>query len=95
MKADSHDLASLDRLIAEGKARAALYRGEHRASRRLAQDPPQPPPVPPPPKPSLPSFPHESLSAAERDEMELRDRAERARATAAFIVAAARRAKGE
>jgi hypothetical protein len=63
MKADSHDLASLDRLIAEGKARAALYRGEPRASRHLAKDPPLPPPVPPPPSPP-PSFPRESLSSA-------------------------------
>jgi hypothetical protein len=62
MKANGR-LARLDALIAESKARAALYRGEPRASRRLAKDPPPPPPSPPP----TPSFPRESLAAATAD----------------------------
>jgi hypothetical protein len=62
MKADGR-LARIDALIAEGKARTALYRAEPRASRRLAKDPPLPTPDPPPPAPPIPPFPRD-LSAA-------------------------------
>jgi hypothetical protein len=81
MKTYSRDLARLDRLIAEEKARAAIYRGEPRASRRVAhKDPPidTPPYPPPPPTPPTPSFPRESLSSA----------------TARFILSSAARARG-
>jgi hypothetical protein len=80
MRAVGRDLAWLDARIAEGRARARIYRGEPRASRRLAhKDPPPPPPDPSPPQPPpLPSFPRESLAAA----------------TARFITGAARRARG-
>jgi hypothetical protein len=80
MKANGR-LARLDALIAESKARAALYRGEPRASRRLAKDPPLPPrdPPPPPSPPPTPSFPRESLAAA----------------TADYILNAGRRRRGE
>jgi hypothetical protein len=87
MKADGLSLARLDALIAEGRARARIYRGEDgrgesRASRRRVahKDPPidtPPYPTPTPPLPPTP-FPRESLAAA----------------TARFITGAARRARG-
>jgi hypothetical protein len=79
MRAVGRDLAWLDARIAEGRARARIYRGEPRASRRLAQnDPPQTPPYPTPSPPPTPSFPRESLSAA----------------AARFILSSAARARG-
>jgi hypothetical protein len=80
MKTVGRDLARLDALIAQAQARARVYRGDDCASRHRAQrDPPQLPPHPSPPPPPLPSFPRESLAAA----------------TARFILAASRRARGE
>jgi hypothetical protein len=80
MKTVGRDLAHLDRLIEEGKARARIYRGEPRASRRMAEkDPPHPPQVPTPPSPlppPMPSFPRLSTAMAR------------------FVVASAARARG-
>jgi hypothetical protein len=98
MKADGLSLARLDALIEEGKARARSYRGEHRASRHLAQDPPidtvanqerlrlrlQKDHPQPPPHPAPPAPPR-TPSFPRLDPV----------AVAAFVTASARRARGD
>jgi hypothetical protein len=79
MRPDGLSLAQIDRAIAELHARTRVYLDAHRASRRMAYKDPPRSPDPSPSPPPLPSFPRESL-VAER---------------AAFVVASARRARGE